>query len=259
MGSASRVALAHTKSALSAEPLGAEAGADLLSASAQVGQSLPLLNALVDFSADATAKGQLVERLFASASAGARSVLTTAVAQSWSSPEELVAGIEELGLRAAANSYSNLADELLAAAAVVDSSHDLELTLGSKLGSVDGKLSLVEALFAAKVSGPALTVIRHLVANPRGRKLSPALRESARIAADQGGSELATVTVAAPLSEAQQLRISDLLAASAGRPVRITTIVDPALVGGVRIQIGEDVIDGSVKSRLEDLRLQLAG
>ena len=259
MGSASRVALAHTKSALSAEPLGAEAGADLLSASAQIGQSLPLLTALAETPADSAAKTQLVERVFASASAGARSVLTTAVSQAWSSHGELVAGIEELGLRAAANSYSNLADELLAAAAVVDSNHDLELTLGSKLGSAESKLGLVDALFGAKLSGPALAVVRHLVANPRGRKLSPALRDSARIAADQGGSELATVTVAAPLSDAQQQRISDLLAASAGRPVRITTVVDPTIVGGVRIQIGDDVIDGSVSSRLEDLRLQLAG
>lgn len=259
MGSASRVALAHTKSALSAEPLGAEAGADLLSASAQIGQLLPLLTALSDASASTAAKNKLVERVFASASSGARSVLTTAVGRTWSSPAEMVAGIEELGLRAAANSYSNLADELLAAAAVIDSSHDLELTLGSKLGSVPGKLSLIDTLFSGKLSGPALAVVRHLVSNPRGRKLSPALRESARIAADQGGSELATVTVATALTEAQEQRISALLAATAGRPVRITTVVDPTIVGGVRVQIGDDVIDGSVRTRLEDLRLQLAG
>ena len=71
MGSASRVALAHTKSALSAEPLGAEAGADLLNASAQIGQSPALLSALADGSANSDAKAQLIERLFASASAGA--------------------------------------------------------------------------------------------------------------------------------------------------------------------------------------------
>ena len=77
--------------------------------------------------------------------------------------------------------------------------------------------------------------------------------------ADQGGSALATVTAAAPLNELQLSRISGLLEKNAGRPVRVTTVVDPSLVGGVRIQIGDDVIDGSVRARLDDLRLQLAG
>lgn len=259
MGSASREALANVKATLSAEPLGAEAGADLLAASEQIEAAPALRSALADASADAAAKLSLVEKLFGSASSGARSVLAAAVAQSWSTPAEFVAGVEELGLRAAANAHGELADELLAAAGVIDGSHELELNLGSKLGDSAAKVALVDRLFSGKLSGPAVGVVRHLVANPRGRKLSAALRESARIAADQGGSELATVTVAAPLSEAQQARVAALLQQSAGRPVRVTTVLDPSLVGGVRIQVGNDVIDGSVKSRLEDLRLQLAG
>lgn len=259
MGSASREALARVKSTLGTELLGAEAGGDLLSASAQIGAAPALLAALADASAPVAEKSKLIVRLFGAASPGARSVLTSAVAQNWSTPAEFVAGIEELGLRAIANSNSALADELLAAAGVVDTSHELELSLGSKLGDPAVKIALVDRLFAGKLSNSALGVVRHLVANPRGRKLSAALRASARLAADQGGSELATVTIAAPLSEAQQQRLSVLLAQNAGRPVRVTTVLDPSLVGGIRIQIGNDVIDGSVRSRLDDLRLKLAG
>lgn len=259
MGSASREALARVKSTLGTELLGAEAGGDLLSASAQIGTARALLAALADASAPAVEKAKLIERLFSAASPGARSVLSSAVSQTWSTPAEFVAGLEELGLRAIANSNSALADELLSAAGVVDSSHELELSLGNKLGDPAAKIVLVDRLFAGKLSNSALNVVRHLVANPRGRKLSAALRSSARVAADQGGNELATVTIAAPLSDAQQERLSVFLAQNAGRPVRVTTVLDPSLVGGVRIQIGNDVIDGSVRSRLADLRLKLAG
>ena len=256
MGSASREALAAAKAALSGK-LGKSAGAELLSA--LIDGSPALLATLADGSTDGAARAQLVQKLFGSISAGARSVLSAAVEQSWSNPAELLDGIEQLGLRAEAANDSNLADELLAAAATVDSSHELELVLGSKLGDTQAKVQLVERLFTGKLSASAVGIVRHLVANPRGRRLSPALRESARVAADEGGSELATVTVAAPLTGEQQSRISSMLEKNAGRPVRVTTVIDPSLVGGVRIQIGDDVIDGSVRSRLDDLRLQLAG
>ncbi len=258
MGSASREALAAAKAALGGK-LDASTGAELLAASAQIDDSQALLAALSDSSIEAEAKAQLVERLFGGLGAGARAVLSAAVGQAWSKPAELVDGIEELGLRAEAIAVPDLADELLTAAGTIDSSHELELAIGNKLGDVQAKVALVERLFAGKLSTGAVNVVRHLVASPRGRRVSSALRESARVAADQGGSELATVTVASPLNEAQQHRISSLLEKSAGRPVRVTTVVDPSLVGGVRIQIGDDVIDGSVRSRLDDLRLQLAG
>lgn len=258
MGSASREALVASRAALNGR-LSKNAGSELLAASAQIDAAPALLATLADGSVAGTAKRELVERLFAALSAGARTVLIAAVEQNWSNPAEFVAGVEELGIRAEAISTPALADELLAAATVIDSDHELELTLGNKLGDAAAKASLVARLFAGRLSDGAVSVIRHLVTHARGRRLSAALRQSARVAADQGGSELATVTVAAPLSEAQQSRISSLLEHSAGRPVRVTTVIDPALLGGVRIQIGDDVIDGSVRSRLDDLRLQLAG
>jgi len=258
MGSASREALAAAKRSLSGA-LKASTGAELLSASAQIAAAPALLGALADDAAPAAGRAALVERLFGGISAEARSVLTAAVEQSWSSAGELVGGIEELGLRAVAIAQPDVDEELLSAAAVIDANHELELSLGSKLGDAAAKVALAERIFSGKLSPVAVAVIAHLVANPRGRGVSAALREGARIAADQGGSELATVTVAAPLNADQQKKLAGLLEKSAGRAVRVTTVVDPALVGGVRIQIGDEVIDGSVRSRIEDLRLQLAG
>lgn len=257
MGSASREALAAAKSALSGR-LGKAVGSELLSAAAQIDASPALVSALADFSLDGSAKADIVGKLFGGLSAGARTVLTAAVKQDWSNAAEFVDGVEELGLRAQALADPNLADELLAATAVIDSSHELELELGNKLGEPAAKVALAEKIFSGKLSAGTLGVVSYMVANPRGRRVSAALRAGARVAADQGGSELATVTVAAPLSEAQQQKLASLLEQSAGRQVKVTTVVDPDLIGGVRIQMADDVIDGSVRARLDDLRQRLA-
>lgn len=257
MGSASREALAQARTALTGR-LAKSAGAELLQAAGRIAGSPALASALGDASAPAAAKTQLVDRLFGGLSAGARTVLSAAVAGRWSSVDEFVAGVEELGLRAESLANPELSDELLAVADVINRNHELQLSLGSKLADPAGKVALVERLLGGRASASVVSVVSHLVAHPRGRRLDATLRQAARTAADQGGSELATVTVAAPLTAEQADRLSRALERSAGRPVKITTIVDPSLVGGIRIQLADDVIDGSISARLEELRQQLA-
>ncbi|RGE21087.1 F0F1 ATP synthase subunit delta [Leucobacter sp. wl10] len=257
MGSASREALTQARTALRAG-LDQAAGGELLQAAGRIAESPALAASLGDASAPVEAKARLVERLFGGLSADARSVLAAAVQARWSNVDEFVAGVEELGLRAEGVANPALFDELLAVADLVDRNHELQLSLGSKLAEPAGKVALVQRLLSGKTSASAVAVVSHFVANPRGRRLDATLRQAARTAADQVGSELATVTVAAPLSAEQQDRLARALEQSAGRPVKITTVVDPGLVGGVRIQLADDVIDGSVRARLDDLRQRLA-
>lgn len=257
MGSASREALVAARSALS-ELLGTTVGSELLSAAAAIHKSSALENALSDASLPGSAKAEIVGRVFGGLTDGARSVLTAAVAQNWSAGSEFVDGVEELGIRALSISDASFVDELLAAKSVIDSSHELELELGNKLGDPVAKVALAAKIFEGKLSRAAFDAVTHLIANPRGRRVRAALQEAARTAADQAGCELATVSVAAPMSEAQQQKLASLLEKSVGRAVKVTTVVDPTLIGGVRIQIADDVIDGSVQARLEDLRQRLA-
>lgn len=257
MGSASREALAQARSALTGR-LAQSAGAELLQAASNISASQALAAALGDASAPADAKTQVVERVFGKLSAGARGVLAAAVQGRWSNTEELVAGIEELGFRAEALASPDLSDELLSVADVVARNHELQLSLGSKLIAGEGKVELINRLLAGKVSTATVGIVSHLVSQPRGRRLDAALRQTARVVADQNGAELATVSVAAPLTAEQQARLARALEQSAGRPVKVTTVIDPELVGGVRIELGDNVIDGSVRARLEDLRQQLA-
>lgn len=258
MGSASREALAKVRGLLDSGAA-TGTGGELLAAAAQIHSAPALLAALSDIAAQGSAKIGLIERVFAQLGADAKRVLSAAVSENWSNPDELIDGIEELGLRAEALVNDALADELLAAAGVIDSNHELELALGDKLSEPAAKSNLVNTLFTGKLSEPAVGIASYFAAHPRGRRVGVSLRNSARIVADQGGSELATVTVAQQLNADQQSRLAALLEQTAGRPVRITTVIEPELIGGVRVQIGDSVIDGSIRSRLEDLRLQLAG
>jgi F-type H+-transporting ATPase subunit delta len=79
------------------------------------------------------------------------------------------------------------------------------------------------------------------------------------VVASQSGQTVATVHAAQPLPDAQVERLQNALSATYGTRIRINQVVDPAVLGGLRVQVGDDVIDGSIASRITDLRLQLAG
>ena len=140
----------------------------------------------------------------------------------------------------------------------VSSDAQLELAVGSKLGSDEAKAALVERLLGAKTTPQTLAIVSHLVQQPRGRRIAELLRNAMAIVADEAGLAVATVTTAAPITPEQLTRLSAALSASYGRGLRINHEIDPALVGGVRVQLGDEIIDGSVASRLNELRLQLA-
>jgi F-type H+-transporting ATPase subunit delta len=140
----------------------------------------------------------------------------------------------------------------------VTSDAELELALRSKLAAPETKAALVERLLVGKASEQTVSIARQLVLQPRGRSIREGLRDAARIVAAQDGQRIATVVSAAPLPVAQAERLRAGLAAKYG-DLKLNQVVDPAILGGLRVQIGDDVIDGSVSSRLSELRLQLVG
>jgi len=264
MGSATREALATSRAALSTPGVTTDlaTGESLFGAGRVIGSSSQLLSALGDASADSAAKVALVRAVFAtSVTPRALDLLSAAVAERWSSHDDLLAGVEELGLRATALSAPaelSIESELFAFGTTVSSDAELELALASKLGRPAAKAELVDALLTAKVSGQTLAIVRHLVQQPRGRRIGELLRHAASVVADQAGTSIATITSASLLSPAQIDRLTKNLASRNGRALTVNQVVDKTLVGGVRVQIGDLVIDGTIATRLADLRLQLA-
>jgi F-type H+-transporting ATPase subunit delta len=261
MGSASREALTAARAALDSGAVTRATGADILAAVRVIDGTAQLRSVLADPAIGGNDKRGLVERIFGSLDAEARRIITAAVSTRWSTQSELVEGLEELGIRAVATAVSDeepLEPELFAFQRAVASNARLELALGSRIGDAEPKVALVDSLLVGKAREGALAIIRHLVQHPGSRRPSEALRHAAAIVADQSGMQVATVTSAAPLGDEQAKRLGAGLAAKYGRSVRLNLLIDPSLIGGVRVQIGDDVIDGSVASKLNDLRLQLA-
>jgi F-type H+-transporting ATPase subunit delta len=263
MGSATREALARSVSALA--DLGSKAdlatAEDLFAAGRVVADSAQLRAVLSDPTVDPAGKTALVTRIFTSLSKPAVDLLQVVVAQRWSSHDDLLAAIEELGIRAIAASAPKKVDivaELFSLGGAVTSDAQLELALRSKLASTESKVALVERLLDGRASKETVAIARQLVEQPRGRSIRESVRAAARVVAAQDGLTIATVYAATPLPEAQAERLRSVLSSTYG-DLKLNQVVDPSIIGGLRVQIGDDVIDGSIASRLAELRLQLAG
>ena len=264
MGSATREALAQARAALTAQDgVDLTTAADLFAAARVIGSSRQLTAAIADVGAEAPAKTALVKALFgATVSPAALELLDVVASQRWSRADDVLEGIEDLGLRAAArwsDGDASIDDELFSFGHVVSSNSELELGLSSRLGDDAAKVALVDTLLGGKASAATIVILSHLVQLPRGRRMGELVRHAASVVADESGYSVATVTSAAPLTDDQVDRLATGLAARYGRDIRINQVVDASVIGGLRVQVGDDVTDGSVAKRLGDLRLQLAG
>ncbi|WP_102191814.1 F0F1 ATP synthase subunit delta [Microbacterium aurantiacum] len=262
MGSATTQALAASVQALAAASgVTLDTAREFFAAARAVGESSHLSGALADPSAPVEARQNVVAAVFGGFSANTRDVLKVAVAERWSNADQLIDGIEELAIRAAAIADENadIEGELFAFTRVIAANAELELALGGRLGGEDAKGALVDRLLASGASAPATLIVSSLVRQPRGRRVRQLLSRAMNIVSNQRGRVVATVHSAKALSAAQQTRLSDALSRRYDGRVSLNIVIDPTVVGGLRVQIADDVIDGSIAARLADLRQKLAG
>jgi F-type H+-transporting ATPase subunit delta len=262
MGAQTRHSLDHARELLAGHRgLTHDFAANLFAAALALSGSKALRQALCDSSSEPTRRSSLADQAFASLSTDARKLVGELVVMKWSHPDDLQAALEDLAVRvcAVAGADSDIVGELLAVSSMVHSDAELELALGSKRASGVAKASLVTSLVSGKVSAPTVAIVSHLVRDPRGRRIGAMLQTAAEVVADQSGKGLALVTVARPLSSTQRSSIERLLEGRYGRGHYVAQVVNPGVVGGAKIRVGNDVIDGSIQTRLLDLRTKLAG
>lgn len=263
MGSATTQALVATTGALRAQTaVNLDTARELFAAARIVGESSHLSGALADPSASPQSRANLVGSIFGPTfQPQAVAVLTVAVQQRWSSASDLVDAIEEVAVRAAAlgSPEVDVEGELFRVSRLVADNPQLELALGSRLGNDAAKGALVESLLGGRTSDATTVIVSSLVQQPRDRRARTLLTRAMGYVADQRGRTVATVVTAAPLTPAQHARLVESLSARYGQGVSLNEVIDKSLVGGLRVQIANDVIDGTISSRIADLRHKLAG
>jgi len=265
MASSTRQALAQAKADISAY-LGSDLSfaTDLFVVADAISSSAQLRGILSDPSTERETKNALIERVFGG-KVGRSSVefVKKVVALRFSRSIDLVVVLEQLGVHAAAAVAANTSvlddvqSELFGFQQVVSSDRELQFALSNKSAPNEAKLQLVDALVSGKVNAVTKALIAQAVGAVRGRRIAIVLDQFGKQVAAYGDSLVATVKVSSALDTNQVERLRSSLAKTYGQQIRLNVEVDSSIIGGMVVQIAGEIIDGSVSSRLQNLKLQL--
>ena len=224
-----------------------------------------LRRALSDPGKPAAEKGAVAGTLLHGKITARAEALAVAAAEArWASSGDLSDAIEQLAVEAmvlaaeADNGLDELEDGLFRFGRVVAAHPDLRAALADPSLPEQGKRELLGTLLEGKVSAVTLGLINQMVAHPRGRSLSAALDLCADIAARRRQQLIAVVRTAVELSASQRRRLAQSLTRAYGHDVHLDVVIDPSVVGGLSVQIGDELIDGTAASRLAAVRRRLA-
>lgn len=159
-----------------------------------------------------------------------------------------------LGLARAEGAEAVVADELYRVAREIDNNVELSTTLSDLALPADRRTKVVTDVLGGKVAPATLAALAAVVAAGRADELGAIAQQLAERTAGEAGQALTTIRTAVALNPDQQQRLAAALEAAAGRPIAPKFLVDPDVVGGVHAEIGDQVIDGTVRSRLAQLR-----
>jgi F-type H+-transporting ATPase subunit delta len=175
--------------------------------------------------------------------------------------DELIRGYAEALFRVvrAEGELDRVEDELFRFGKILEKNHDLRQTLSDQSMERAQRTKILEDLLEDKVSAHTLGLVTFIVAQGRGRHLPQILEELSTIAAEARNFVVAEVRSAVPLDETQRTELASALSKATGKQVEVKVLVDPSVIGGVVAKIGDTVIDGSIKRRLEQLREQVRG
>ncbi len=224
-----------------------------------------LRRALSDPGKPAAEKAAVTSALLHGKVSGRAESLVVAAAESrWATSGDMVDAIEQLAVEAsviaaeAEDGLDDLEDGLFRFGRVVSGQPDLRAALASTWLPAERKEQLLTALLQGKVTAVTLRLIIQMVTHPRGRGLIAGLDMCASLAARRRQQLIAVVRTAVELSATQRRRLADALAASYGHPVHLNVVIDPSVVGGMSVQIGDELIDGTAATRLAAVRRKLA-
>ncbi len=264
----SRAALHASRESLD-EALGGDVDAqqlaeDLLAVAGMIAGSAPLRRAMSDPSREGKDRVGLADRLLTGRiGESAHGVTRTAVSQRWSESVDLSTALEELGVEALLahaerrDRLGRVEDELFRFHRIVTGDPRLQAALTDRRAPTSSKVALVDSLLAEQAAPETVRLVTHAVGSSTAR-FGQALESYLDIAARRQNQVTAVITTASALTEEQISRILQALSTQYQRNVHANVVIDPSVLGGVRIDIGDEIIEGTVRSRLEDARRYLS-
>lgn len=271
MNGASREALASARERLDAltddtSVDAAKLAEELAAVTALLDREVSLRRVLTDPAQSGEARAELAGRLLGSKVGGVTVDLVCGMVRSrWSRSRELADGIEELSYSAdliaaqRAGQLDDVEDELFRFGRIIASNPELRRALTDRGATVAAKTELLHTLLGGRANPATERIMIRLVGHLRGRSLEAGLDALSKLAARRRDRVVAVVTSAVPLSNAQRERLSASLAAVYGRQVHLNLDVDPEVLGGVQVRIGDEVINGTIAERLEEASRRMAG
>jgi len=246
---------------------GAEArtqlGSDLFGVVDLLDSSVPLRRAVTDPSRDGESKAGLLARLLSGkVSPDAADLLSGAARARWSAAHDLADSVEILAVDTvlasaeSSNRLDQVEEDVHRAGQILTTDQGVRSALLDRRASTKAKSELVGRLVSGTASETS-TLVRRMASHPRGRRPEAAFEFVTQAAARRRERLVAHVSVATWPTEEQQQRLAAALTQKYGRQVRLAIDVDTEVLGGMRVQIGDDVIDGTVSRRLDEASEQL--
>ena len=271
LGGSSRNSLAATLETLdkALNGLSSDAAAalstDLFAVVNALGQNVALRRAITDPSRSAADKAGLLKQLFGSRiSDNALNIANSAVNNRWSSPSDLLISLEQIAIQAeagAANSrgeLDKLEDEIFTFGRALAANQDLRNALNGNPDAVAEKKALVNNVLKSATSSTK-ALVAQVVNGLWGRNIESALSDIAYATAQHRNLVVAHVQSAIDLSADQKAKLASALSAQIGQAVRINVETNSKVIGGVSIRFRDELIDGTVISRMAEASQALAG
>ena len=224
-----------------------------------------LRRALTDPARPGHDKAELVDALWGTLDPRALDVLKDFAHARWSADADLAESIEYAGAHALfayadqAGKLGEVEEELFRVERLLSANRDLLVAMSNRSATKEARLGVFHDVLGGKVSDVTTAMLERAVGVPRGRRLVPTIELLLEAAARRRDRQIANVSAAVELSAAQRTRLASILKSAYGRDIQINATVDPEVLGGIRVQIGAEVVDGTVLARLDDARRRLVG
>ena len=157
----------------------------------------------------------------------------------------------------AEGTLAEVEDELFRFSQTLQGSDELREALTDPAIPVARRQQIVEDLLGGKASSTTVALVSLVVGTGRAHDLPGIIRRLVDMSAAEANKAVAEVRTAVPLNQDQRDRLAKALGQATGHDVALKVVIDPSVMGGVIAQVGDTVIDGTVRTRLERLRKAL--